>query len=317
MSSTVFDTAPNTATATALSLTVIILTFNEEVHIARCIENVRNIAERVIIVDSFSKDRTQEIARGMGAEVLEHPWKNYADQFQWGLDNAHITSAWVMRLDADEYLEPNLIAELRDKLPTLDADVTGINIKRKVFFKDTFIKHGGYYPTILLRIWRNGAGRIEQRWMDEHMVLSHGATITLTNDFVDHNLHDITWWTAKHNTYATRQMIDFINNEHQLFPVDRAIQKTASKQAKFKRFLRNSVFGNAPLYARGVMYFLYRYFILLGFLDGKQGFVFHFLQGCWNWILVDVKIEEARRFIAKHGVPAFRDHLRNHYGMEL
>lgn len=298
-------------------LTVVILTFNEEQHIERCIASVRDLAERILIVDSFSNDRTLEIARRLGADVVQNPWKNYADQFQWGLDNGAITTEWVMRLDADEYLEPALVTEMRQRLPELDATITGINIKRKVIFKDRWIRYGGYYPTILLRVWRSGAGRIEQRWMDEHMVLDRGTTVTLDHDFVDHNLQDITWWTDKHNGYATRQMIDFINNEYGLFPVDRSIENTASAQAKLKRFLRNRVFGGAPLYLRGLLYFFYRYFLRLGFLDGRQGFVFHFLQGCWNWILIDTKIEEARTFIAKNGIPAFKEHLQRRYKIQL
>lgn len=302
---------------TQVPLTVVILTFNEEQHIERCMASVRGLAQRILIVDSFSTDRTLEIARGLGADILQNPWKNYADQFQWGLDNGAIMTEWVMRLDADEYLEPELVTEMRHKLPHLDAAVTGINIKRKVIFKDRWIRYGGYYPTILLRVWRNGAGRIEQRWMDEHMVLSKGTTITLDHDFVDHNLQDITWWTDKHNGYATRQMIDFINNEYGLFPVDRSIENTASAQAKLKRFLRNRIFGSAPLYLRGLLYFFYRYFLRLGFLDGRQGFVFHFLQGCWNWILIDAKIDEARMFIAKNGIAAFKEHLKRRYKIEV
>jgi glycosyltransferase involved in cell wall biosynthesis len=300
-----------------LSLTAIVLTFNEELHIVRCIERLQAVARRIVVIDSFSTDRTVEIARGLGAEVLQHKWKNYADQFQWGVDSANVTTDWVLRLDADEYLEPALVDELHRCLPELPTGVTGINLRRRVIFRDRWIKHGGFYPTILLRIWRNGAGRIEQRWMDEHIVLSHGGAVTLDNDFTDHNLQDITWWTDKHNRYATRQMVDFINLEHPLFPQDRAIAETANRQASFKRFLRNHVFGSAPLYLRGVMYFFLRYVLRLGFLDGRQGFVFHFLQGFWNFILIDAKIDEARTYIRKHGLDAFKRHLAEHHKIEL
>lgn len=300
-----------------LSLTVIILTFNEELHIARCIENVRSFANRVVVVDSCSTDRTIEIARSLGADIFYHQWKNYADQFQWAIDNAKIETDWVMRLDADEYLEDALIDEVRLRLPRLSANVSGVNLRRKVVFRNQWIKYGGYYPTILLRIWRHGIGRIEQRWMDEHIVLSCGDVVTFDHDFVDRNLQDITWWTDKHNRYATRQMVDFINLEYPLFPRDRAISETASRQASIKRYLRNRVFGSAPLYLRGVLYFLLRYFVRLGFLDGKQGFVFHFLQGFWNFILIDAKIDEARVYIRDHGLEAFKRHLATHHKIEL
>lgn len=299
-----------------LSLTVIVLTLNEELHIGRCLESLVGLAERMIVVDSFSTDRTVEIARAAGAEVLQRPFKNQADQFQWALDTCTVTSEWILRLDADEYLEPALRDEIHARLPQLDADVTGVRLKRKVFFRDRWIKWGGYYPAIFLRLWRSGAGRIEQRWMDEHALLTRGRSIQFEHDFVDRNLKDITWWTDKHNRFATRQMVDFLALEFPLFEVDREVERS-QQQASIKRFLRNRVFGRTPLYLRGLLYFLYRYFLRLGFLDGRQGFVFHFLQGFWNWMLIDAKIDEGRAYIRIHGVDAFKMYLREHHNIEI
>ena len=179
------------ANGARLPITVIILTLNEQIHIERCLSRIMPLVERVVVVDSFSTDRTVEIARSMGVEGLQHYWKNYSNQFQWGIDNAAPTTEWVMRLDADEYLEEPLIAELQETLPALGPEITGVNLRLKVIFRNQWIRHGGYYPTLLLRIWRNGVGRIEQRWMDEHIVLSHGDSITTRGNFVDQNLMDI------------------------------------------------------------------------------------------------------------------------------
>ena len=300
-----------------LPITVVILTFNEALHIRRCLERIRPLVRRMVVVDSFSTDGTPAIARACGADVLQRRWVNYADQFQWALDHAGITTDWVLRLDADEYLEPALIAEIQARLADLPADVTGVNFRRKVIFRGRWIRFGGFYPTILLRLWRQGAGRIEQRWMDEHLVLEHGRAVSFAADFVDENLNDITWWTDKHNSYATRQMIDFVALEQQLFAQDDALERGQSGQARWKRMLKRRVFGRMPLYLRPTLYFLFRYFILLGFLDGRQGFLFHFLQGWWNWMLVDAKIDEARRFIAANGLDAFRLHLHERWGYRL
>jgi glycosyltransferase involved in cell wall biosynthesis len=300
-----------------LSITAIILTFNEEVHIDRCLSRILPLVERVVVVDSFSTDRTVEIARGRGADVLQHAWKNYSDQFQWGLNTAKPTTDWVLRLDADEYLEEGAQIELRGRLAVLPSVVTGLQFKLKVIFRGRWIKHGRYYSTLLLRLWRNGVGQIEQRWMDEHIVLSHGRTERLVGgDLVDHNLKDIGWWTDKHNRYATRHMVDFINREYRLFGEDERITETAAA-ARRKRFLKNSVYGRAPIYLRAVLFYIYRYIFRLGFIDGKQGFVFHFLHGFWMYMLIDAKIDEARSYIRENGIEAFRCHLARHHGITL
>jgi glycosyltransferase involved in cell wall biosynthesis len=293
-----------------LSLTVIILTFNEELHIERCIRNVRDLAERIVVVDSFSTDRTAELAKVCGAEVIQRPFKHQADQLQWALDACSIDTQWVLRLDADEFFEPNALAEIRNRLSALSSEIGGVDFKRKFYFMGRWIRWGGYYPTILMRLWRTGAARVEQRWMDEHVVLMQGRSVLFRRgDLVDENLAGVDAWMAKHNRYATRQMVDFINREHGLLPIDTAADRLPHAQARLKRLMRNNVFGRAPLYLRSVLYFLYRYIIRLGFLDGKQGFVFHTLHSLCYFLLIDAKIDGARAFIRTHGLAAFRAHL--------
>lgn len=299
------------------SITAIILTFNEQPHIARCIERIKPLAERVVVVDSFSTDATAYTARALGAEVVQHPFKNYADQFQWALDNCRPRTQWVLRLDADEYLEAGAIAQLQRTLQTLPADVTGLEFRLKVIFQGRWIRHGRYYSTKLVRLWRNGVGQIEQRWMDEHIVLAHGRTQQVSGgDLVDHNLKDITFWIDKHNGYATRHMVDFVNREYGLFEHDQRIRKTDSAAGK-RRFLKNAVYAPAPLYLRAFMYYLYRYVFRLGFLDGRAGLVFHFMHAFWLHMLIDAKIDETRRFIAQHGLEDFRQHLKTRYKIDL
>lgn len=300
-----------------LSITAIILTFNEQIHIARCIERIKPLVDRVVVVDSFSTDATVHTARTLGAEVLQHPFKNYADQFQWALDTCHAKTDWLLRLDADEYLEEGAIAVLRRTLRTLPADVTGLEFRLKVIFQGRWIRHGRYYSTRLLRLWRNGVGQIEQRWMDEHIVLSHGRTEQISGgDLVDHNLKDLTFWINKHNGYATRHMVDFVNREYGLFEDDQRIHTTDSG-AGTRRFLKNAIYAPAPLYLRALMYYLYRYVFRLGFLDGREGLVFHFMHAFWLHVLIDAKIDETRRFITQHGLEGFKEHLKSRHNIDL
>jgi glycosyltransferase involved in cell wall biosynthesis len=299
------------------SLTVVILTYNEEIHITRCIRSLLPIASRIFIVDSFSTDRTVELAQALGAVVARRQWKNYADQFQWGLNNCGTDAAWVMRMDADEYLEPGLQAELVRVLPTMAADVGGIYIRRKVFFCGKWIRHGGFYPQILLRIWRNGKGRIEQRWMDEHIVLSAEAKTTMVREhLVDDNLKGISFWINKHNSYASREMVDLLNNRYVLLEKDESLKTAADPQAKWKRLMKDKVYSRLPLGLRAAAYFFYRYFILFGFLDGSKGFLWHFMQGFWYRLLVDIKIMEIEQRCGGD-VEKIKQVLREDHGINL
>lgn len=308
---------------TRLPVTVLILTFNEELHIARCISRIAPYVERVIVIDSFSTDQTMEIARGLGAEAVQRAFVTQSEQFQWAQDTLPLTSDWILRLDADEYLEDGLLRSLEQTLEHLDAGVTGLDFKLKVIFKGHFLRWGGYYETWLTRMWRRGAGYYDTRLMDEKITLRHGRSLRVARgDLVDENLNDITWWTEKHNRYATRQMADFIAVEYGLSDYGRAVSDTSSASGlnshnKVKRFLRHSVYRRVPLYVRSVLYFLYRYLLRLGFLDGKVGFVWHSLQGFWYFMLTDVKIEEARTYIAKHGPDAFKEHLLQRHNIKL
>ncbi len=280
-------------------IAVLILTHNEGKHIGRALDAISTIASEVFLIDSGSTDGTIEIAEARGAKVLRNPWINYAAQFQWGLDNAPITADWVMRLDADEIIEPDLVAEIARELPGLPADVTGVNLKRKHVFMGRWVKHGGRYPLVLLRIWRRGVGRIEQRWMDEHMLLDHGRTVTFKGGFSDVNLNDLTFFTDKHNKYATREAVDVINQKRGLFArdVDLTSDQT-SKKAAVTRFIKERIYNRIPFQLSALGYFLYRYIFQLGFLDGREGAIYHVLQGFWYRYLVGAKILELETAIA-------------------
>lgn len=290
-----------------LDLSVVILTHNEERHIGRALEAIRGIAKEIFVVDSFSTDRTVEIAEAAGAVVLKNKFINYARQFEWGLENAPITGTWVMRLDADEVIEPDLAAEIEAKLPTLGPDVAGVNLKRKHIFMDRWIRHGGRYPLVLLRIWRRGQGRIESRWMDEHMIVWGGRTVTFDGGFSDHNINDLTFFTDKHNKYATREAIDVLNQKYGLFARDEELSaESASFQASLKRGVKEKIYNRLPFWAGPMGYFLYRYIFQLGFLDGRPGLIYHFLQGGWYRFLVGAKIVEYDRELAALTTPEQR-----------
>lgn len=278
-----------------LNLSVIILTYNEELHIRRCLENVKSIAKEIYIIDSFSTDATLDIAREFdNVHILQNKWENnYAKQFNWGLEHSGISTQWVLRLDADEYLLPELVQELQEKLPTLSDDVTGIIFNRRHIFMDKWMRRG-IYPVKLLRVFRYGKGMCEQRLMDEHIQLNEGHAVEFEHDFCDHNLNNLSWFCHKHVNYAIREAVDLLDIELDLTGAAETDNgKEISPQALAKRMKKHK-YARQPLFWRSFAYFCYRYFLKGACLDGKVGFIWTFLQGWWYRMLVDAKVYEIK-----------------------
>ena len=278
-----------------LDLSVIILTYNEELHIRRCLENVASIAKEIYIIDSFSIDATLDIAREFdNVHILQNRWENnYAKQFNWGLEHANITTQWVLRLDADEYLLPELVQELQEKLPTLSDDVTGIIFNRRHIFMGKWMRRG-IYPVKLLRVFRYGKGMCEQRLMDEHIQLNEGHAVEFKHDFCDHNLNNLSWFCHKHVNYAIREAVDLLDIELDLTGAAETDNgKEISPQALAKRMKKHK-YARQPLFWRSFAYFCFRYFLKGACLDGKVGFIWTFLQGWWYRMLVDAKVYEIK-----------------------
>lgn len=277
-------------------IAVIILTKDEKLHIGRCLERVAALSPRqVFVVDCFSTDGTQKIVEEWQNDkigqtqfiisVAEHEWPGlYAVQFNWALDNLPIETKWVLRLDADEYLTPETVERLKEELPDLAADVTGLRLELKRRFMGGEIRHGTN-GIRLLRIFKHGIGRCEERAMDEHIVLSKGRCIDFDGAFYDDNLNTFEWWQEKHRGYAKREALDAIslfNNP------DRLKNPSATDRKKIKYY-------KLPRYFRAVAYFCIRYFLKLGFLDGVAGFRWYFWQGLWYRWIVDREIGRISR----------------------
>jgi len=291
------------ARCTPAPITALILTFNEERHIARCLNSLQGIVERICIIDSFSTDKTVEIAREFGAEIQQNPWLNYATQFQFGLDSFDIRSLWTMRIDADEYLDDRLRQALATWFAAPDPTINALYLRRKIVFLDQPILHGFFYPAMMLRLWRTGEGRIEQRWMDEHVVVTNPRPTEIEGDLVDHNLNDLSWWIAKHNGYATREVYDMVEFLERRTREQKA--EEISGQAARKRFLKEQAYARLPATLRASAYFFYRYFLGRGFLDGKAGFFFHFLQAYWYRTLVEAKLYELELQARREGITPY------------
>lgn len=272
-----------------MDISVIILTYNEEKHIERCIHNVKLVTDNIFVVDSYSTDQTLILAKRLGAQIFQNPWENnHAKQFNWGLSNIPIKTRWVLRLDADEYLSDGLINEIKLKLPKLDKSISGVILNRMQYCFGTMV-----HPIQLLRIFEFGKGFCENRWMDEHIVLSSGSTVNFENYFYDHNLNTFAWWIDKHNNYSIREAIELLNVELNLTSEIKTIDGIGNEATDKRK--KKMKYAQSPLFWRSFAYFIYRYIVKFGFLKGKGQFIWDFFQGWWYRTLVDVKIYEIKR----------------------
>lgn len=279
-------------------LTVLILAQNEEKNIVRSIRSVKRIAKRILVVDSGSTDRTIELAKENGAEVVLHsPFVNYATQFNWGLDHTNIDTNWILRLDADEQVTPELAQEIENALEEHSQDdVNGFEVRCRIIFMGRWIRHGGTYPLIIPRLFRRGFGRVEMRKMDEHTLIQ-GKVMRFQNDLIHYDFKGLHEWIDKHNKYSVRECQDYF--ERKETHKEQMKGNLTGNQRQRKRFLKNGVYYNLPLFLRAHLYFIYRYYIRLGFLDGKEGKIFCFLQAYWYRFLVDAKIYENEKKSSK------------------
>lgn len=271
-------------------ITAIILTKNEEVNIERCIKSIKAWVDRVVVVDSGSTDKTVELAEALGAEIYRHePFVHYAGQFNWALDNVDVKTRWVYRIDADEEVPPALAEEIVENCRKHhDDEVNGFVMKFKIAFMGTFLKHGGMYPFYNLTIFKYGKGRYEDRALGEHVILSEGRTIDLKNDCLHFDFKSLDAWINKHNWYATREVADYYATRSKGQEDPNKLYREAKKTSK----LRDGLYYRLPKFLRAKLYFWYRYYFRLGFLDGRAGYVHAFLQAYWFRFLVDAKIME-------------------------
>lgn len=269
-------------------LTTIILTFDEEKNIANAINSVKNLSKRIVVVDSYSTDKTVEIAESLGAEVIQHPFENQAKQFIYAINNLTINTQWIMRLDADEMISNDAAREIEDIcLINQNTDINGIVVRFEVNFLGKKLRHGGIYPFRKMIVYKKDKGYMEDRAMDEHIVLKEGKSIELKHDSYHRDYKDLNAWIDKHNKYSSREVKDYFLNTN-------LENEKLNKSAKIKRFIKFNIYYKLPLGTRAHLYYLYRYYFKMGFLDGKEGKIFAFMQAYWYRFLVDAKIFEKK-----------------------
>ena len=274
-----------------IPVSVLIPTYNEELNLDGCLKSISDWVEEIILIDSFSTDRTAEIAQSYGAQVVSHEFHTPARQKNWALDNLPIRNKWILFLDADERVPPSLREEIAQVVSQDGSGCDGFWMRYRLMFYGKWIRHSGWYPVWLLRLVRRSKARWEDRVVDEHIILD-GKAGRLNNDLIHEDMRDMSFWIEKHNRYASQNAQIY----YKLLQGEQTngVRPTLfGSQAERKRFIKTRVWPYLP--GRGLLFFLYLYIFRLGFLDGKHGFIFCMMHSIFQQF-ISVKLWELKHY---------------------
>jgi len=269
---------------------IILLVYNEEIHLKRCLDNLLLLTSSIYVIDSYSTDNTLDILNEYGIYYVQNKFSSQSNQLNFAINNYPFDTNWILRVDCDEILTIELINEIKtSNLLDINSNISGLYIKRKVKFFNKTLNFGNINPIWLLRLWKRGKGICDDKLMDEKIIIADQKTTRLQNLIIDNNLNNLTWWTNKHNHYSNREALEILKNKH-LSNKNYMISDYYS--IDFIIFILKSIYNKSPIFLRSFLLFIYSYFLKLGILDGLPGFIWNVLQVFWYRYLVDVKVYE-------------------------
>lgn len=309
--------AGNNSVVMYKDISIIIPATNEILHIERSVKSALTLTDKVFVVDSHSTDGTKDVAEKLGAKVFQYDWtaeSNFSKKMNWALVNLPIETTWVMRLDADEYLVNDWNVQIDSLMNSIPDNVNGVNVLRRIYFLGRWMRHRDNYPRPSMRILRYGKARFENRWLDEHIDLEGGSSMDFPLEIADNPNITISRWIDKHNRYSLREAVMLIDGEIGLMSRVAIGQTFDEKAVKTKK--RKNSYNKLKPYWRGFFYFCYRYFFKLGFLDGREGFLWDFYHAWWYRNLVDTKVQEIYSICGKDP-EKIRKYLMDTYKMKI
>lgn len=273
--------------------TVVLLTFNCVGIIGETVAQARKVSPSVYAVDSFSTDGTTDRLRELGVEVVQRPFRHYADQRNWAIAELEGRGGWQLHLDADEVLDDAAVAAIRAVIADEGARGSAAWMIRRVdYFMGRRLRFSGVNPWHL-RLFRAGVGRCEDRLYDQHFVSPVKAG-RLNGSMHDRNAGSLTDWTARHNRWSDLEAAEVGHGAGPTAAAPGRLQAGLAGDPRERTRALKGLYYRLPAGWRAVGYFGYRYLLRLGFLDGREGFYFAVLQALWFRVLVDAKLHEAR-----------------------
>lgn len=267
-------------------VTAMIFTLNEQIHLPSCLEALRWAGD-VVVVDSFSTDATERIAREHGARFFQHQFTGFGSQRNWALDNAAPEHDWILVLDADERVTPDLAVEIARVVAEEASEVGAYRVKRRFYMWGRWLRHSSLYPNWVVRLIHRDRVRYADRGHAETQTVK-GAVRELKHDLIDENLRSIDEWFERQNRYATKEA----EYERAQELEGHGWLELGSRDPLRRRAALKRLSCRVPF--RPLAYFVYSYFFRLGFLDGRDGYVFCRMKALYQGT-IDVKKYDARR----------------------
>jgi len=271
-----------------LPISAIIITLNEEKNIRDCFESIKDLVDEILVIDSGSIDGTLDIAKKYTDKIYHHEFVNFAQQRNWAQDNLSIKNEWVLHLDADERISPELAQSIREAFRS-GSDADGIMAARRTIFRDKWIRFGGHYPVYRNCLFKKGKGRSEERLYDQNYVVK-GKLLWAKGDIINVINPQLHEWKERHRRWAALEAKEILQASKSVMDID-----LSGNPIERRNWLRYNIYYKAPLFVRPFAYFFYRYFLRFGFLDGKQGLIFHFWQGFWYRLLIDKEVYKLKK----------------------
>jgi glycosyltransferase involved in cell wall biosynthesis len=267
---------------------VVVLTYNSAAIIEETLRQALKVSPDVFVVDSGSKDGCDEIARSVGADVVQRAFVNYSDQRNWAIAQVADRYSWQLHLDADEVLDDTAVEAIRAVVQGAGSFDAYMLIRRD-YFMGKALRFSGVNPWHL-RLFKSGVAQCENRLYDQHFVASRPAG-KLKGVMHDKNSMALSDWIARHNRWSDLEA-DQTTREGQ---AEGVLQPRLTGDARERTRYLKGLYYRLPIASRAFTYFIYRYFFRLGILDGKPGFYFAFFQALWFRMLVDAKLYERER----------------------
>jgi glycosyltransferase involved in cell wall biosynthesis len=262
----------------------LIYTLNEEINLPRCLASL-TWCDDVVVVDSYSTDRTESIARTSGAQFVQHAFTGFGDQRNWTLESIKLKHPWALVLDADERVPKELAEELGARLSSVSDDVAAFRLRRRFYMWGKWLRYSSLYPTWVVRLIRVGKARYVNRGHAETQVIE-GRTESLQCDLIDENQKGLDDWWARQNRYSMQEALYELAQDSARW-CDIFSPNPMRRREGLKKLGRS-------LPGRPFWYFLYAFIFRWGFLDGMDGLRFCAMKGMYQAMIV-LKKHELRR----------------------